>query len=642
MCGIAGLVDFSGAPVDPGLVDAMADSVKHRGPDGRGVWSSSARNVALVHRRLAVIDLSPEASQPMANDGCEALGRPPLRIVFNGEIYNFNELRADLTARGHQFRTRSDTEAILHLYEEYGPDCVRHLRGMFAFVIWDPAERRCFAARDRAGKKPLYYRHDGQRFWFASEPRAILRDARVPAAISAPAIDAYLTLGYVPGAMSAYEGLERLLPAHCLYADANGVRTWRYWRLDYSRKLKIDEDEAAAELKRLLAESVRLRLISDVPLGAFLSGGIDSSLVVAAMASEAGSRIRTFSIGFDDPRFNELPLARQVAEKFGTEHQELMVPPAQADLLPRLAGVYGEPFADSSAVPTYILAGMTRRHITVALNGDGGDESFAGYTRYWAHLRALQYGQLPRVVRAPLERAAAAMITPRSGRTLSYDVSRFLSSSTVPAALRYAGWFGFFPDRAMRTPELASAVRGIDPIAALEHAFDPALHPIDAAMAADVDTYLPGDLLVKIDTATMAHGLEARSPLLDHHIMEFAAALPVHMKRRGRRGKLLLRRLAAEWLPPDILRAPKRGFGVPLDTWFRGEMRPLLMDLLGDRRARVTSYLRADVVQRLLDDHLAGRAAHGHRLWSLVMLELWHRICLEQRGAAIAPASAYV
>lgn len=637
MCGIAGLVDFTGAPVDPRLLTRMADSVRHRGPDGVGLWQSceGGVGVGLGHRRLAVIDLSEAASQPMHNAACVAAGRSsPLSIVFNGEIYNYQDLRRRLADAGHRLTTESDTEAILHLFEDHGPRCLQYLRGMFAFAIWDAANRRLFCARDRVGKKPFYYRHDGRRFWFASEPRAILCDPRVPEDVHPEAIHAYLALGYVPGDQSAHGALRRLPPAHFLFAAASGVHVERYWRLDRSPDA-ISEGDAARELRRLLAEAVRMRLISDVPIGVFLSGGVDSSVVVATMARESSSRISTYSIGFEEAAFNELPQARLVAERYDTDHHELIVRSDAASLMPKLAWHYGEPYADSSALPTFQLAGLVRRHITVALNGDGGDENFAGYKRYWANWMALRYQTLPSRLRRGVEQLAGGLVRASSGRSAAYDIQRFFAGASRPTAKRYAGWFGFF-DGDILTPEFAASMAGHSAVASLESAFADAagLHPLDAAMSVDAATYLPDDLLVKVDIASMAYGLEARSPLLDQELMQFAARLPRSLKLRGRRGKYLLKKIAADLVPHEILNGPKRGFGVPLDRWFRDELRPAAEELLLGPRTHVTNYVRRSSIETLLREHLTERKAHGHRLWALVMLELWHRTCVGAKAAA--------
>jgi asparagine synthase (glutamine-hydrolysing) len=642
MCGIAGLVDFSGGPIDPALLEAMSAAVRHRGPDGerRTIDGVGGVSIGLAHRRLAIIDLSEAAAQPMRNDACVDAGRAaPLTIVFNGEIYNYPALREELLDRGHALTTRSDTEVILHLFEEEGPQCVRRLRGMFALAIWDAAKRRLVCARDRLGKKPLYYRHDGTRFWFASTGQAILRDPRVPDDLQPRAVQAYLALGYVPGALSAHAALRRLPPAHVLVADAQGVRLERYWELPYEPKQRLSDGDAASMLRTLIEDSVRMRLISDVPLGAFLSGGLDSSIVAASMARSAPRRIKTFSIGFEDAAYNELPQARLVAERYDTDHHELVVRPDAVSLIPEIVAHYGEPFADSSALPTYMLAGLVRSEITVALNGDGGDEAFAGYKRHWANAMALRYVSAPLPLRRALEHGVRTLVRAGSARTLAYDVQRFMTGTSRPLAERYAAWFGFFDESAF-TPEFIQATAGDSAVASLREAFDltSGLDPIDAALSVDVQTYLPDDLLVKVDTASMAHGLEPRSPLLDHVLLEFAATLPVSMKIRGRQGKQLLRRVARDLVPEKILNGPKRGFGVPLDRWFRAGLGQLARDTVADPESPVSDYIKPAVVQRLLAEHQSGRFSHGQRLWALLMLDSWFRE--RARGGTDVEASA--
>jgi asparagine synthase (glutamine-hydrolysing) len=596
--------------------------------------------VALGHRRLAVLDLSDCAAQPMHNARCAGAGRAtPLVLVFNGEIYNYRELRSGLVARGHHFLSNSDSEVILHLYEETGTECVTALRGMFAFAVWDEQRESLFCARDRVGKKPFYYRHDGGRFWFASEPRAILADPSVPVRVNPTAIHAYLRLGYVPGPGSAFEGLRRLRPAHYAVVSKKGIDERRYWKLDYLPKRELTEEAAVAELREHLRESVRARLVSDVPLGAFLSGGIDSSAVVAMMSAER-ARIMTFSIGFEDSQYNELPYARRVADLVGTDHHEFVVRPDATDVMPKLAWHYGEPYADSSAVPTYYLAKLARQHITVALNGDGGDESFGGYTRYVANRVALEYQRLPALVRTALEHAVHRFPRNSSSKSFGHRVQRFFGGASLPTHLRYASWFDFFQDApGLLAPEFAAVDDGtaLQPLEAA-FAFHPGVNPIDASMAADIETYLPDDLLVKVDIATMAHGLEARSPLLDHVLMEFAARLPVTLKVHGRQKKWLLRRALRGLIPDEILDRPKTGFGVPLDRWLRTQLADSARDLLLSARARGRGYFRPQAIERLLAEHHSGRAAHGHRLWALLMLELWHQTYVDPaRVSAAAP-----
>ena len=622
MCGIAGIADFEGRPAPAGVVSDGLRLLAHRGPDGHGVWTEGGgdTSVCLGHRRLAVLDLSGAAAQPMHNTACVDAGRASaLTLVFNGEIYNFVGLRQELLARGHRFVSHSDSEVLLHLYEESGPDMLERLRGMFALAIWDSAARRLFCARDRVGKKPFYYRYANGRFWFASEPRAILVDPDVPVEAEPDSIGAYLSLGYVPAERSAFRGLHRLLPGHSLTIDRQGLRQRRYWRLEYTPKEDVSMADALDAIRETLIESVRLRLVSDVPLGAFLSGGIDSSLVVALMC-RAGIPVKTFSIGFDDPQYDELRYARMVADHYRTEHHEFVVRPDAASVAPTLAWHYGEPYADSSAVPTYYLSRLARQHITVALTGDGGDESFVGYRRYLAHLVARWYRKVPGALRVPLERAVAVLPVASSSHSRLYDAQRFINAASDSDHHRYASWFGFFSD----------LEAGHDGLRELQAAFEShrALHPIDAAMATDVSLYLPDDLLVKIDIAAMAHGLETRSPLLDHEVMELAARLPVSVKLRGLRPKSLLRALGSSLVPPAVLSRPKTGFGVPLDRWFRDDLVELVNDILLTSTARTHEHVSREAIGSLLADHRDGRAAHGHRLWALLMLEFWYRVCL--------------
>ena len=642
MCGIVGIADFTGRPVASTLLEESATLIRHRGPDASGIWTSSINgtSVGFAHQRLAVLDLRTCAEQPMHNVACASTGRAsPLALVFNGEIYNFRALRKDLIARGHHFVSDTDSEVLLHLYEEFGQEMLAHLHGMFAFVIWDAQTQRLFCARDRLGKKPFYFRYTNKRFWFASEPRAILSDPTVPREVDPLTIRTYLTLGYVPGSRSAFKGLQRLLPAHSLSVDRTGIKQERYWTLAYGPKMNCSEIDAAHELRARLEESVRVRLQSDVPLGAFLSGGADSSAIVALM-SQAGTRVKTFSIGFKDPRYNELPYARLVANKYRTEHHEFVVDPDVLKLAPTLAWHYGEPYADSSALPTYQLAQLAKPHITVALNGDGGDEAFAGYRRYRSHWLAAKYLKLPESIRGSFATIASILPTGSDSRGSLYDVKRFFGASNLPSYTQYASWFGFF---GARRSELNPAFADMTDRAALydlERAFtsSAALHPVDAAIAADVSLYLPDDLLVKVDIATMAHGVEARSPLLDHTLMEFAAKLPISLKVRLFHGKHLLRRACRDLVPDEILTRRKTGFAIPLDHWLRGDLGTAIRERLIAPASKVTDYVDKQVIVRLFDDHCQQRETHGHRLWALYMLEQWHAMCLSEHNVVPSPS----
>ncbi len=645
MCGLVGKICFDGAAIDQRWLHIACDLLAHRGPDGDGHFTEGGGtqpSVAFGHRRLKVIDLTSAADQPMRNVGCVTAGRArPLVIVFNGEIYNYRDLRRQLDLRGHRFTSDSDTEVILHLYEEYGSRCVDALRGMFAFAVWDRDAGQVLLARDRAGKKPLYYRFAGDTLWFASEARAILADPEVPVRRNADAVRAYLGFGYVPAPASAFEGLHRIPAGHIAVADAKGVRVDRYWTLNFEPKAAVTAEDAIAGIRSRLDESVRMRLISDVPIGAFLSGGIDSSAVVAAMSRHAAGRIKTFSIGFDDPGFNELEYARLVARRYETDHYEYVVKPELETVLPKLAWHYGEPYADSSAVPTYHLARLARQHITVALNGDGGDESFAGYRRYVAHRHA---EKLSRIWGLPGVAATVSKLLPKTSHSRSklYDLRRFLAGIGPSGAQRYLSWFGFFDDDAeLLNAEFARTTVGL-PAARLEALFSENrdLDPADAAMAADIALYLPDDLLVKVDIASMAHGLEARSPFLDHVLMEEAARLPIALKLRGRSTKGLLKEALRGTVPDEILFRPKMGFGIPLDRWLREDLRQMTHDTLLSSRAKQRGYFRAGSVERLLREHGTGRVSHAHRIWALLMLELWEVSSAETARAGYTPISA--
>jgi asparagine synthase (glutamine-hydrolysing) len=636
MCGIAGKLHFDPTRrAEREILERMNAVQVHRGPDDAGIHCQGP--VGLAHRRLSIIDLSPAGHQPMANeDGT-------IWIVFNGEIYNFQDLRPGLLERGHRFRSRTDTEVILHLYEEHGVGCLPYLRGMFAFAIWDGRNRQLFLARDRLGKKPLCYQWDAEAFRFASEAKAILQDPAVPVRPDPEGISLYLTYGYVPSPVSAFQGLCKLPPAHYLTCRDGEVKVVRYWRLRRDTKQHRPEAEWCEEIRARLEEAVRLRLISDVPLGAFLSGGIDSSAVVAMMSRAAGGAIKTFSIGFDQPEYDELAYARRIAERFATDHHELVVRPDAVAVLPKLTWHYDEPFGDSSAVPTYYVAQMTRQYVTVALNGDAGDENFGGYPRYVANLLAASFDRWPgaglfrRGIRWGLR------LFPRSGRrtTLLYRGRRFLEGLTESPERRYARWICHFSGERkaeLLQPEFRKLLGDDDALEVLLAAYRESEAPdfADATMAVDTALYLPDDLLVKVDIASMAHSLEARSPFLDHEFMEFAATIPSDLKVRGREKKIILKRALAGILPEEILHRPKMGFGVPIDHWLRHELKDLAYDTLLSPQALARGYFRPEAVKRLLDEHTRGAADWHYLLWTFLMLELWHRTFVDGDGALAA------
>jgi len=629
MCGIAGRYNFrTQRPVDGASVTAMCDFIAHRGPDEAGVFVDGA--VGLGQRRLAIIDLTPTGRQPMS------IANGQVTITFNGEIYNFEELRKELLARGHRFRGRSDTEVLLAAYLEFGVECLSRLRGMFAFAIWDARDRSLFIARDRVGKKPLHYRVDQDGIAFASEVKAFFAEPSFTASPDLQAISHYLSYQYVPSPFSAFAGVSKLPPGSYLLVRDGQVSVHRYWRLRYTPKRQIDETAAAAELLERLREAVRIRLVSDVPLGAFLSGGIDSSAVVALMAQLSDEPVKTYSIGFDEKDYDELPYARMVATRYGTDHHEFIVRPDAAGIIPTLVWHYDEPYADESAVPTYYLAQLTRQHVTVALNGDAGDENFSGYGRYIPHPRLEQFDQLPAAVRRGVLRLIDALPQSDAGDALLARTHRLAEQAASSPPMRYTRRvMHFTPELKQRlcSGELGQIVARHDSSRILLEAFasSDADDFIDAMLDVDVNKYLPDCLLVKVDIATMAHGLEGRSPMLDHEFMEFAATLPVDLKRRGTQGKYLLRKAAADLLPPEILNRKKMGFGVPLDHWFRKELRPMASDLLLSGAGAKRGLFNLRFVEQMISEHGSGRCSWHDQLWNLVMLEQWFQTFIDRR-----------
>lgn len=631
MCGIAGRINFrSGAPVDADVIRQMCDLLSHRGPDDEGVYTDGP--VGLGHRRLSIIDLSPAGHQPMSS----ADGR--LWITFNGEVYNFLELRAELETRGHRFRTHTDTEVILAAYLEFGRECLGRFRGMFAFAIWDSLNQTLFMARDRLGKKPLVYLVDRDGIAFASEAKAFLGDRTFSPQPDLQAISAYLTYQYVPSPLSAFKGVHKLQPGHYLWLEDGRVTTHQYWKLQYGMKRILSEEHAGEELLAKLEDAVKLRLISDVPLGAFLSGGIDSATVVGLMAGLGSAPVKTFSIGFEEQDYDELRYARLIAERFGTDHHEFIVRPDAAAILPELAWHYNEPFADGSAIATYYLAKMTRQYVTVALSGDGGDESFAGYERYVPNVIPTSYGRLPRVVRWPLDKTMGAIGS--YVRAPVFDnAKRFWEEQSETRERRYVRWMSHF-DSSQKADlcrhEFLEAA-GADATDILLEGFRSSDGPdyVDRTLDVDVRYYLPDDLLVKVDIASMAHGLEARAPFVDHVVMEFAASLPSTFKLKGTVKKYILKRAVGTLLPDSIVNRRKMGFAVPLGPWFRGELRDMAYDVLLDRRAAARGYFSVPAVTRLLEDHVHGRRSNQNQLFNLLMLELWHRAFID------TPSDAY-
>jgi asparagine synthase (glutamine-hydrolysing) len=618
MCGIAGFVNRDGRPADGGLLRAMTDAIAHRGPDGDGHYVAGP--VALGHRRLAIIDLVTGA-QPMGNeDGT-------VWITYNGEVYNFAALRTELEARGFAFRTTSDTEVILRAWEAFGPDCVERLRGMFAFAIWDARKGVLFLARDRFGIKPLVYTCNDNGVAFASELKALLEDETVARDLDWPALRSYLTWGYVPSPATIFGSIRKLPPAsYLLFSPRTGkLSVTRYWDLRFAEGHGRSDAEWIDELRAVLADAVRCHMVADVPVGAFLSGGVDSSSVVALMSRTAARPVRTFSVGFREREYDELPYAAQVAARHRTDHREFVVEPDALAILPRLAWQFDEPFADASALPTYYVSKVAREHVKVALSGDGGDESFAGYRRY---LRALGWHRW-------LDRTPASF-----GRPLWRRLAH-----AVPSELRGAGTLRLAADgpldryaRMMRIPGLmalddlltpeACAEVGPDTGAEWFHSFIAGRDQADyltTLQYIDMQTYLPEDILTKVDRTSMLVSLETRVPLLDHVLVEFVASLPARLRLRDGETKYALKRAVADLLPEPVVQRRKMGFGVPLHRWFRGASEDYIREVLLDDLTRRHNVLDTPSVARVLDEHRSGRRDLSVQIWSLVCLELWWR-----------------
>lgn len=628
MCGIAGVMRWDGRPADPAVIGAMTDALRHRGPEQHGARTGAfgLAQVGLGHARLKIVDLSDAANQPMVNEDGSVW------VVFNGEIYNFKELREGLERRGCRFRTSSDTEVLLRLYEAEGERALERLDGMFAFAIWDVRSGRLLLARDRVGKKPLFYLQTPTLFVFASEIKALLRHPEISAEVNTEALPALFLYGYVPTPRTCYRDIQSLSPGHWMELRADGqTRTRAYWDVSLpaaGAARRVSEADATVRIRELVTAAVRRRLIADVPLGAFLSGGLDSSIIVGVMSGLMSEPVRTFSIGFaGDRRFDETSYARLASERFKTRHTEFIVEPSAAGLIEQLVWQYDGPFADSSAIPTYLLSRLTRGHVTVALTGDGGDELFAGYLRLYA---AVACERMPSWAR----RAAAATLTrlPEWGGHRSWFryAQKFAGSAALPFRQRFSRWISvFYEDFSLLMPGLAEAGNGRPPAGlALQDAYWQQCQgssPLTQALYLNLKTYLLDDLLVKMDRCSMAHALEARSPFLDRELLEYVFSLPDDMKLRWGRTKVVLRRAFAGLLPPEILTRGKMGFGVPLRNWFSSDLRTFLRDLLLAPDARLRTYLDQAYVRRLCEAHWSGMADHSHRLWTLLTFEVWLR-----------------
>ncbi|MCE9556458.1 MAG: asparagine synthase (glutamine-hydrolyzing) [Planctomycetes bacterium] len=639
MCGIAGAAwTAQGEPLDQAALDQMTDVVRHRGPDGRGTHyeRTATGGAGLGHRRLSIIDLA-GGGQPLANED------DTVWITFNGEIYNYRELRPDLEQRGHRFRTNSDTEVIVHLYEEYGVGCLEKLRGMFAFGIWDSRQQQLLVARDRLGQKPLVYREEPGRLLFASEIKSLLQVPGVRREVNRQAIDEYLTYNYVPHPQSMFAGISKLPPGHYgLYREGR-LQVAPYWQPDFNRQSTLGRDELCRQMAERLDESVRLRLRSDVPLGAFLSGGIDSTAIVGLMQRHMERRVQTYTMGFPVSGYDETPFAQVAADHLKSDHHVFQMQPASVSILPTLTWHFDEPFADSSAIPTYYLSQVTAQHVKVALTGDGGDELFAGYPRYRTYHNVARLDALPGFVRRMIANPLWSLISDRSREASFASRLRFrMELLREPADRRYLNWVAGFQGsqrEQLYTPAMRASLGTAEPEQFLVDAMQRGVSR-DAGSRAritDLLTYLPCDLLAKVDITSMAHGLECRSPFLDHHVVELAMSIGFNDLIQGHGAKLLLIDTVPDLIPQTLRDRPKMGFRIPLDAWFRGPLRNMTEEVLLGDESLGRGYFEPAAMRQLLDDHVSGRWNHGDRLWSLLCLEMWHRTFIDPSAAPTAP-----
>ena len=617
MCGIAGIFDYdASAAVPADVVARMCQVIRHRGPDDQRVYCSG--QIGLGARRLSIIDLA-TGNQPLSNED------QTVWVAFNGEIYNFLELRPGLEAKGHRFSSKTDTEVIVHLYEEYGLDFVQQLRGMFAIALWDARARRLVLVRDRLGIKPLYYWPQANRLLFGSELKCLLAAPGERPPIDLEALNCFISLGYCPDPDSIFKGIHKLPPGHMLIAQAGSTEVRQYWELPWpDERAPASEEECCEHLRELMLESVKLRLISDVPLGAMLSGGFDSSTVVALMSRLMDRPVKTFSIGFPEKDFSELAYARQVAKHLGTDHHELVVEPKAVELVEQLMGYFDEPFGDPSAVPTFLVSQLARGSVTVALSGDGGDELFAGYDRYLEARRQQAFDLLPQGLRQKVLMPLSASL-PYSMYGKNYlrrialkdGFERYMDAAMVPLPVK----------QQLLSREFQSQIGSLDASAALRQAVpNGRTHSLlDRIVYLDTKSELPGDILTKVDRMSMGNSLEVRVPILDHKVVEFAARLPMHYKLRGQTTKYLFKKAFGNLLPPAILTRPKMGFALPLQHWFARDMRDFLRDTLFDSRARTRGYFNESFVDELAREHESGRRDNSYMLWRLLALEIWHR-----------------
>lgn len=620
MCGIFGILYLDqNRPVDSRDLKQMSNTLVHRGPDDEGFFIE--RNVGLGIRRLSIIDLV-TGHQPISNEDDR------IWIILNGEIYNFPELRDELEKKGHRFSTKTDTETIVHAYEEYGEDCVHKLNGMFAFAIWDSSKQKLILARDRLGIKPLYYFLDDHCLVFASELKTILKYREIPRSIDLEALDSFFTFEYIPAPLSIFQGIKKLLPGHYMVIQGRDVSLQKYWDIQFGR-FEGSEEDFCLELYDLLKDAVRMRLISDVPLGAFLSGGIDSSTIVCMMNEIMNRPVETFSIGFDDASYDELGYARTIAQHFGTNHHELVIKPDVVNWVHDLLRYLDEPMGDFSIFPTYLVSHLARKHVTVALTGDGGDELFAGYDWYIANKIESYYQRLPSALRTRWIPRFVNRIPPSSQKKgFVNKLKRFVEGSVLPNSLQHFRWNMFFTREnksRLYSEELINSLTHVDTFSRFVTHLEKLRYadPLWQQQFADIKTYLPDDILVKVDRMSMANSLEARIPFLDYRVVEFAAGLPSNMKLNGFKTKYILKKCMAKKLPRVILNRSKEGFSIPMKNWLRKELYSLLQEVLSPERLQNEGLFKPSYIEQLKTEHVRGQANHSHQLWSLMIFEMW-------------------
>jgi asparagine synthase (glutamine-hydrolysing) len=623
MCGIVGKLYFGrSGSVDEGLIEKMCSQIIHRGPDDKGIYVNNS--IGLGMRRLSIIDLE-GGSQPLFNEDKSIV------IVYNGETYNFLDLRESLKRRGHRFYTQTDTEVLVHAYEEYGLEFVNKLRGMFAFAIWDEHNKRLVIARDRMGQKPLYYKEENGTLWFCSEIRSMLADPLVERRVDLRSLDFYLTFNYVPSPLTIFHGIKKLPPGGILICEHGQIRLQEYWTIDNRERDLMDEQEYAQRLYDLLSESVKMRLISDVPLGAFLSGGIDSSIIVSLMAEHSSGPVKTFSIGFTESDFSELEFARLVAERFSTNHHEYIVSSDVQDLIPKLIWHYSEPVGDSSAIPTYYVSKMTRQSVTVALSGDGGDELFAGYGKYPLIQNIISKNYLDGFFRAIMTRFFLS-------RDLNLPVNSWPKRIQESIGYRFSSpkhrdfmWITHFDSSFKKRLYTSRVLNNIQKQQAwsyynLKTNQSPNKDVLSQISFMDLACYLPDDLLIKVDIASMANSLEVRSPFLDHEFVEFAVSIPNYYKLYNGVTKYLLKKTFGSLIPKEILEREKMGFSIPIDKWFRTELHQFSREILLTQNEAINEYFDQDFLRHMIDAHIAGTANHGAKLWLLINFVIWYNM----------------